>query len=159
VSVPSPAGSEGYLTYVDSSSGFRIEYPPDWSAQSGPAGTGVALVAPSSGADGFRENVNVLVVDLPDPSTSLSQYTESSLRQARTSIEGFKLLRSGPATLADRSAERIIYLGNIGRDLKFEAVWLVERGHAYVLTYTATPDSFARLEPTAEAIIASFTLG
>ena len=46
-----------------------------------------------------------------------------------------------------------------GRDLKFESVWLVEKGRAYVVTYTATPDAFAGTEPTAEAVIGSFELG
>jgi hypothetical protein len=159
ISVPSPARSAGYLTYVDSSSGYRIKYPPDWSEQSGSAGNAIAFVSPAqNAADDFRENVNVVVGDLPDPSMSLRQYTDASLRQAKTTIDGFELLRSGPAALASRSAERATYLGHIGRDLRFEAVWLVEKGRAYVLTYTATPDAFAHFEPTAEAIFESFQL-
>jgi len=159
-SLPSPASTAGYLTYVNSSFGFRIKYPPDWSPQAGSAGAAIAFVSPAQGSsDSFRENVNVLVEDLADPSMSLGQYTDTSLRQAKTAIDAFRLLRSGPATLASRSAERVIYLGQIGRDLKFESVWLVEKGRAYVVTYTATPDAFAGTAPTAEAVIGSFELG
>jgi len=158
--LPSPPSTTGYLTYVNSSFGFRIKYPPDWSTQAGSAGAAIAFVSPAQGSsDSFRENVNVLVEDLADPSMSLGQYTDTSLRQAKTAIDAFRLLRSAPATLASRSAERVIYLGQIGRDLKFESVWLVEKGRAYVVTYTATPDAFAGTEPTAEAVIGSFELG
>lgn len=160
-SEPSAASSAGYLTYVDSTYGFRIQYPPDWTESVGSAGAVVAFVSPpQSAADDFKENVNVLVQNLPDPSMSLGQYTDLSLRQAGSIIDGFKLLASGPSTLAGRSAQRVMYLGQSGNhDLKFDAVWLVEKGRAYVLTYTATRDSFDAFRPTAEAIIESFSLG
>ena len=160
-SEPSAASTAGYLTYSDATYGFRIQYPPDWSEQAGTAGSVVAFLSqPQGPSDDFRDNVNVLVQDLPDPSTSLQQYTDLSIRQGPDVIDGFKLLSSGPSVLASRSAERVTYLGRPGgRDLKFEAVWLVEKGRAYVVTYTATPDTFDSLEPMAEAIIESFRLG
>jgi hypothetical protein len=160
-SEPSPASTAGYLTYSDATYGFRIQYPRDWSEQAGAAGSVVAFVSqPSGQSGGFRDNVNVLVQDLADPSTSLQQYTDLSIRQAPDLIDGFKLVSSGPDVLAGRSAERVTYLGQSGNhDLKFEAIWLVERGRAYVITFTATRDTFDAVAPMAEAMIDSFRLG
>jgi len=119
----------------------------------------VAFLSPQAGSSDFRANLNVIVQDLADPSMPLSEYTRLSIRQGPQLIDGFKLLTSGPATLASRSAWRVTYLGRSGdRDLKFEAVWLVEKGKAYVLTFTSTRDAFDSYEPTAEAMFDSFRL-
>lgn len=160
-SLPSPASQAAYLTYGDSTYGFRIKYPPAWSEEVGTAGSVVAFLSPQQGgSDDFRDNLNVLVQDLPDPSTPLSEYTRLSLRQAPQIIDGFKLLTSGPSTLASRSAWRVTYLGQSGNhDLEFEAFWLVEKGRAYVLTFTAARAAFDAFEPTTEAMIDSFQLG
>ena len=126
----------------------------------GNVGAAVTFLSPSDGPDDrFRESVQVLVQDLPFSTMTLRQYTDISLSQATSQIPDFTLLSSNPTLLADREAQRVIYRGQQGAyELKWEQVWLVDRGRAYVITLTAELNRFATLHATAEAIIQSFGL-
>ena len=124
------------------------------------AGAAVTFLSPSEGPDDrFRENVNVLVQDLPFSTMTLRQYTETSLSQATSQIPDLKLLSSNPTLLADREAQRVTYSGQQGGHfLEWEQVWLVDRGRAYVITLTAELSRFYTIHATAEAVIQSFAL-
>ncbi len=150
----------GYLTYRDAAWGFRISYPPDWSELVG-VGGGVVTVAsaPESADDPYQENVSVAAEDLPNPGVSLGQFTATSLTRARDAIAGFRLVSSGPATLAERPAWRVVYRGEAnGVQLQWESVWLVQQGRAYSVTYAAQPSRYRAMLPVATTIIDSFQL-
>lgn len=145
---------------MDAASGFRVGYPPDWSAEAGTGGAAVSFIGPGAGSGGGPESVTISVQDLADPSIGLDQFTGLLLTQYRQSIDSFRLLGRSRSTLADRTAERLEYTGQSGgAPTHWESAWLVERGRAYVVTYAAPPDRFEQAWPTAEAIIGSFALG
>jgi len=155
---PSAGATSGFLTYHDSTFGFRIEYPPDWSAQAGTEGT-VATFLSSGATGGFASSVAVQAEGLSDPSQTLQRYADVWLSEQARSISGYRLVSSDPGVLSDRSAQRVTYTGQLGTiDLRWEAVLVVDRGRAFALTFVAAPNRFDGELATAEAIIQSFAL-
>jgi hypothetical protein len=157
---PSNQSTAGFKTYTDAANGFTIKYPPDWEEQQGPEGAAVTFLSPrEDAADKFRENINVLIQSLPDPDMSLQEYTDLSTTQGPQLIEGFKVLDQDEISLSGHAATRVHYSGGIsGNDFEWEAVWLVEGGKAYVITFTASPDRFSDYLERAQAALNSFQL-
>jgi hypothetical protein len=157
---PSNEPTAGFKTYTDAGNGFTIKYPPDWEEQQSPEGAAVAFLAPKEDTtDRFRENINVLIQSLPDPDMSLQEYTDLSTRQGPQLIEGFKVLDQDEISVGGHAANRVHYTGGIsGNDFEWEAVWLVEGGKAYVITFTASPDRFSDYIERARAALNSFQL-
>jgi hypothetical protein len=155
---PSAASSTGFLVFRDTSFGFRVGYPPDWSAQAGTEGTVVTFLTPGSTV-GTRASVSVLAQPLSDPAQTLDHFADVWLTEQARSISGYHLVNSDPAVLADRTARRVVYTGQQGTiDLQWEAALTVDRGRAFVLVFVATPAQFPELHATVEAIIGSFAI-
>jgi hypothetical protein len=101
----------------------------------------------------------VLIQSLPDPDMSLQDYTDLSTRQGPQLIEGFKVLDQEEISLGGHEARRVHYSGKVsGTALEWEAVWLVESGKAYVITFTASPERFSSYLGQARAALNSFRL-
>jgi hypothetical protein len=150
----------GFVVYTSASPAFSIAHPAAWTARTDVSTALVALVAPLDGSqDQFSENVNVLRQDVA-AGTTLAQYTEASLGQAGSIIQGFAKLSSAPVTLSGLPAEAVEYTGSIQkRTYHWFAEWTVTGTAAYVVTYSAKSDSYDRFLPDARATIASFHLG
>jgi hypothetical protein len=149
----------GFRTYRSDAYSFSIRYPSDWSPEEGLEGAVVVLFAPSDGpSDAFRENVNVLVQELP-AGTTLQEYDDASLEQAPDVIPDFHVVRRTRLTLDGTPAEEIRYTGSQqGSSLEWIAVWLVADDRAYVVTYTAPHADFERLLTTATTVLESLRL-
>ena len=155
---PSAASSAGFLVFHDTSFGFRVGYPPDWSAQEGTEGTVITFLEPATGS-GRPASVSVLAQPLADPSQSIGRFTDLWLAEQARSIPGYHLISSDPAVLAERTARRVEYSGQQGTViLQWEAVLTVDRARGFVVVFVATPDRFATLHATAEAVIDSFAI-
>lgn len=155
----SPAPTAGFLTYTDAANGFTIGYPPGWEKKQGGDLAITVFLSPAEGpSDDFRENVNVLIQDIPADMT-LDQYTDLSIRQGKSLVSGFTVLRTEATTLSGGRGTRLFYLGKpAGQSLEFEAVWIVRSGKAFVITFTGTRDSFSQFLAEAEGIMFSFQL-
>ena len=144
--------------YENINQGFKVDYPQTWSKQNRDDffATGVVFFSPlSNDADRFKERVSVLIENLSDD-LSLAQYTAQSIAEIK------KL--SDP----DVGEPQIISLGaNEGRQVVYDSkengkpvqrmqTWSVKNSQAYVITYTAKPDSYDAYLPIVEKMIESF---
>lgn len=101
----------------------------------------------------------MLIQSLPDPDMSLQEYSELSTEQAPQLIQDFEVLDTVTTSVGGHEAGRVHYSGSIsGNALEWQALWLVEGGKAYVITFTADPGSFSDYLAQAVPALNSFRL-
>lgn len=135
--------------------GFGVACPPAWSSEKGAFGTDLALVAPTAGAGGFQENVNVVV--RPTDAASLEGYSRTAIRQLLDAVPDARLLESRRVKLSGMPAWRVVYTGRLGRwRMRWLQEWSLRRGKVYVITYSAEAADFHGSFSGAARAIASF---
>ncbi len=144
--------------YENPNQGFRIDYPDTWSAQNRDDffATGVVFFSPlEDDSDQFKERVSILIENLAND-TSLTQYTEQSLAEIKR-LSDPDVDEAQKINLGENKGRQIVYSGEEnGRPVQRMQTWLVKDNQAYVITYTAKPDSYDKYLPTVEKMIESF---
>ena len=148
-----PPTPEGWKRYEFDEQKCSLAAPSGWTHQD--AGMAQVLLSPSD-ATAFRENVNVVREKLPS-SLSASVYRDKSLQSMQAMLPGYEQLDTGETRLGGREAAYIAYRHRMGgQDLRVLA-FLVTRGTSgYVVTCTATGESFDRYEDTFRKIADTF---
>ena len=139
--------------------GFKIDYPEVWSQQNRDDmfATGAVFSSPIEGEADFQEQISVLVEDLPKD-MSLAQYTEESLAQIKK-LSDPNVASPQTVNLGETPAQRVIYNGlEEGNWVRRMQTWSVVGDRAYVITYTALPESYDSYLPTVEKMIESFEI-
>ena len=143
--------------YEDSGQGFKIGYPDDWSQQNRDDffATGVVFFSPlEDDSDQFKERVSILVEDLGE--ISLEQYTEESLAEIKR-LSDPNVGEAQTITIGQESGRKIVYEGSEnGSAVRRMQAWSIKDKQAYILTYTAKPESYETYLPTVERMIESF---
>ncbi len=155
LSACSPSQEPG--RFYDEGKRFSIKFPQDWETKKGGMGTVVMAFSPQEGpADGFRENVNVVVEELPR-AISLQEYTELSLVNMRKLLTDFQMQESGDTSIGPNSAKWYIYSHRSG-SVKATVLqyFLVKDRRAYVISTAAEPGQFSRYKPRFEEIAQTF---
>ncbi len=144
--------------YENINQGFKVDYPQVWSKQNRDDffATGVVFFSPlEDDSDKFKERVSVLVENLSSD-MSLAQYTDESIAE----IERLSDPNVGQAreiNLGAEEARQVVYSGHEnGKPVKRMQTWSVKNERAYIITYTARPDSYDQYLPTIEKMIKSF---
>lgn len=138
--------------------GVSIEYPNDWTNQKSLMGTTLFIASPlESEKDGFSENINLVVEDLHGAEMTVDEYAEFTKAQIEALITNSNILKAEKMTFQERDAYTMEYTGQQGQyKLHWKQVYFIEKGKAYILTYTAEGDKFATYLPIADKIIQSF---
>jgi serine/threonine-protein kinase len=144
--------------YENYSQGFRVDYPRSWSKQNRDdfLATGAVFFSPlENDADRFKEQVSVLVEDLSSD-LSLSEYTKQSLAEIKQ-LSDPNIGEAKVVAMGTNEGRQIIYQGEEnGNPVQRMQTWSVNGDRAYVITYTAVPESYNRYLPTVEKIVESF---
>ncbi|RKP50101.1 hypothetical protein D7Z26_20035 [Cohnella endophytica] len=150
-SAPASDVLAGFKLFEDKSNGTSIQYPEDWKLVENAGGAIAAFLAPAEGDnDKFQENVNIIVQDLQGQDITLEQYAQISKDQINQLITDAKIV-SGETFKADDGTEfySLIYNGKQGEyTLTWQQVFAIANGKAYIMTYTAEPDSFDKYVDT-----------
>jgi serine/threonine-protein kinase len=158
---PKSTTSGNITTYENANYGFSINYPSDWTKQEHiPNGTGshvvVLFVLPTNNVS---ENLNVVVDESIEPSTTLKEQTQANLEQLQQDHPDFKLLESGNTTLAGNPAYKIVYTASANQKfIKAMQVWTLSNGSYYLITYKTGPSNYDKYVETAQQMINSFEL-
>ncbi len=153
--------SRTYLTYENEANGYSIQYPEEWQLlekESLPGTT--TFVAPLQGeGDTFRENLSVVVQNLPAGTTTLDEYTELALAEGQTYIPLFAVQQARPTTLDDNPAQEVVYTGLQGeREMRSLGVWTLARDRVYIVTYTAEELEFNTFRSIVQQMIRSMEI-
>jgi eukaryotic-like serine/threonine-protein kinase len=144
--------------YANYNQGFRVDYPQNWSKENRDDfwATGVVFSSPlENDADQFKEQVSVLVEDLPQ-NLALAEYTKQSLLEIKQ-LSDPTIGAAQNITLGSNEGRQIIYHGEEnGHIVQRMQTWSVNGSRAYVITYTAIPESYDDYLPTVEKMIKSF---
>ncbi len=144
--------------YEDPSHDFKINYPEVWSQQNRDDffATGVVFSSPlEDESDRFKETVSVLVENLSSD-ISLAQYTVQSISEIKK-LSDPNVSKAQIINLGDLEGRQVIYSGEEnGKRVRRMQTWSVKDNQAYVITYTALPESFKSYLAPVEKMIESF---
>ena len=147
-----------FFLYENPNHGFRVEYPEAWSKQSRDDffATGITFFSPLEGdSDDFKEQVSVLVENLPSD-VDLERYTEDSIAEVKK-LSDPNVAEAKKVNLGKSEGRQIIYAGEVGGNIvQRMQTWSIEDNRAYIVTYTAKPDSYDNYLPTVEKMMESF---
>ena len=117
------------------------------------------VLSPSiSDSDKVRENVNLLVQDLPND-MNLEKYVQVSEKQIQATIPNSNIIESTRELSGEFEYHKILYTGDEGEvKFKFEQHYFVKKGKAYILTLTCEQVQFDKYQEVGEKILNSFRL-
>lgn len=151
---PTPTAPGG--RYVSKAKGYSVQFPSDWTQKPSTPPLDVVALSPKDGpTDAFYENVNIIVSDLPQAISS-EEYYQLSYPQTKT-LQGFKEDSNGKSTVGGIEAHWLIALHSTNNlPIKMMQYYFTKGTRAYVITCTASVDTFAKFKPQFEAIANSF---
>lgn len=138
---------------------YVIQFPVGWKIKPGENDGDVYAISPNDRvADSFHENVNVLI-DNEATNMSLDEYYTASLNGLKTLATDFKLQENGVTQVGDEKARWLLFTHRAGvYTFKVLQYMIVANHRAYLITCTATQDTFAQYEPQFKAIVKTFRL-
>lgn len=140
-------------TYRDGLYGFTIQAPQFPAAAEGTGVMPVMFMGP--GSDGFASNINVGV---QKTTTTLDAYV--ALSKAQFEAAGFKVTSETRRKVSGKDGVVFEYAGKAqGRELRWLALAVVDADRVFVITATATPDGFGKIEKEFRACLDSFRIG
>jgi len=148
------------MKYKDYNMGVTVYYPKSWKEQSNPDTNGVVFF-PNPNADGFKDNVGLSRQDLSKfPPVTLDQYTGIIKDDTMKRLKNANVLSTEKTMLGGMEAGVMTYTaeypGQSDKPLKVRNTYVLKDKMAYILTYTATEDTFDAYLEDAKAIEASF---
>ncbi|MDH3203098.1 MAG: tetratricopeptide repeat protein, partial [Nitrosopumilus sp.] len=173
-----------FVYYENQEYEFKIQYPQNWIRIPEPAlNVIVSFIPPDQVDSKFPNTVNIQVLDSPATISSLEEYVDESTQAMKSQLSSFEILESGYTSFAGQQAFKmtsIIDYSNIDIDLeqgkisqkeplstlidsiKQESlaqgyqIVMMKDDKIYIITYTATPETFSDYFSTATKIIDSF---
>lgn len=148
----------GFERFTDEENGYSIQYPKDWTVQTKVQGVSAAFLSPSEGSDDqFNENVTLVVQDLSGAQTgTMEQYANETQKALEKMITNFKLVSSEHSE--DDKAFYLEYTGKQGQfDLHWQQAAMIKGDKAFIVTYTAEPDSIEKFQDTVGAMVDTLT--
>jgi serine/threonine-protein kinase len=139
---------------------IRLDFPEAWEVANNLEGADIVGLSPrESSEDEFRENVNVVIENLPRSMSAdtylmtLEKYMKAAEPQLEEGLAGYQLVERGSDQLGDHEAERVVYRHTAGHiQLKTLAYAVVHGRRAFIITGTAKPESFDQYRSKFEAI-------
>jgi len=143
--------------YYNSKDNYSVKFPKEWENKENFMGCSIVSLSPKlNDADMFRENVNVAVEQLPQ-GMGLNEYFDASVPTLAKVITDFQENEKGTTAINDNDAKWLIYSGRVGTTkLKCEQFYIVHDKHGYVITCSATPESYSDYKKIFEEAAHSF---
>lgn len=150
-------------TYNNTVYGISIKYPQHWQKTGTPdriTGNLVKFTLPKQGdADTYLENLNLIILDLPETRRELEQFTKFYLNEIEQSYQNTKIIEESKTQLATQSAYQVIYTFEEDKiNVKRLQVWTVKDNKAYLITYTADIAKYSEYLSTVQTMINSFKI-
>jgi hypothetical protein len=138
---PPASATETYST--EAGGGFSFSYPLTWRTSAPATGlVDVVVSAPSAEADGFVPNINVVIEPLR-LDLGAERYLEASLSAIRATFNEFELIDRGRVTIDGEAAGWIEYRWvSDGQEIHQRQAYLTRGENGFVITFSATPESF-----------------
>ena len=156
------AESSQIKTTVFEDEKYYIEYPSNWVFKQTPDSIGMRFVIGGpldSEKDDFRENLNLLVVDLMGSGMTLSDYVKYSEEGIKSQIEGYLFESSNLISVDDDVHHNFVYFGILNdQEVTFVQHYRVLHDRAYVLSFISRKNESNFKRKVGENILNSFKL-
>jgi hypothetical protein len=142
--------------YHSEAGGFSLVIPEDWEKQENVMGCALTALSPLEGqGDQFRENVNVVVEELPRK-LSLDDYVGLSRQNQEKLMTDFNVEKEADAKIGEIAAKQLVYTHRMGQiNAKLLQYVLVEGKKGFAVTCTATPESYDKYVEQFQTIVNS----
>ena len=150
----------GLQVYRSPAQGLTLHVPASWHKVERAFGTLVSFVSPLEAEDDrIRENINVIAEDFGTERPSLYEYTAGTIALLRSRDPGMTFLSSRSIALGNNPAFAVTYdEDTIIGHMRFEQVWTIVGSRMYLLTLTATPETFDRYAPIFDTMLQTIIL-
>jgi len=137
--------------------GYSCLYPAGWELQANPGGMLVLFAGPMDTDDEFIINVNIFVEELTEyAGISLDDYTENSEVQFHESLDDYQRLALDDTIISGMAARLVTYSFSIDTfKIKGTQAFFIRDNKAYIITYSATPETHSQYYSEFELIFAS----
>lgn len=157
------AGMQEKTLYENTTYGFMITYPNDWTMQEAePNNMGLVagFLAPDEDMDNPMVYVTVQIEDLPpEQNITLNEYTESILKNLESTYPDFQILTEGDMIMSGETAHVIAYsVTDQQTPYQILLAYVIRDNRAYIITYYALAEKYSNLENAAKEMINSFEL-
>lgn len=142
--------------YTDSAKGFSFNYPRNWTKSEAGDSVAVSFVSPQAVRQGgIPASINVTTEDIPG-SYSLQEYTKAAMEGLKDYIQDVSIKEEKDITINGKQGHMIVYTGTVsGKNFMWMQAWTVARNRAYIVTYSAEPNSFNTYKSAADASVQS----
>lgn len=159
----------GFLTFILSAQNkyetystdkFSIEYPLNWELST-VTGTQALFTISSpleSENDSFAENINLITQNLKGFEMTLDKYVKLNKEELSTIPDG-EMFSSKRLKKGTQEYHLIVFKGRMSNlNLKVQQLYAIKEETAYILTFTATYETYEQYHKIGEDILNSFTL-
>jgi len=156
-STPSVTDTTNSKIYENEYFGYSCLYPADWELQANPGGMLILFAGPMDTDNAFRINVNIFVEELTEyAGISLDDYTEISEVQFHESLDDYQRLALDNTIISGMAARLVTYSFAMDTlEIKGAQAFFIRDNNAYIITYSATPETYGEYYPEFELIFAS----
>ena len=89
----------------------------------------------------------------------MSNYVDENIKQLEKTATDFKLIESSKTEISSNVAQKIVNTSRQGTyTMKFLQIFTIKDGVGYIITYTATLDTYDDYYPAIERMIKSFRI-
>lgn len=151
--------SDNWKNHTDSL--YTISYPETWVLNNSlqPLAKLFVFSDQEGKDDRFRENVNLIIQQLPESSIDLDKFVLATETEVRDLITNSVIITNERSRNANGEFQHMVYTGDQGEfKLQFEQYYWVKNGEAIVLTFTAEQSKYGKYQATAKEILDSFRL-
>ncbi len=140
----------------------KICHPATWNFDDTTSGAKFFVFSPAENAqDQFSQNFNLQASNLGGESINLQQYVKLNIVHIKANIKNYQQVSIKNITVKGVRWSELVYTGNLENDplkIKFIQRFAIDKGNAFVLTYSAEANKPDKFYPTALKIFNSIEL-
>jgi serine/threonine-protein kinase len=151
-------GQEKWVDYKKYN--YKTEYPQSWTLSDAKStGSAFVMLSPIEKNETFRENINLNVSFLQGKNVTLEAYREVSVKKIKGRLPNVTILENKIVNKDSNTYLVVVWTGEVGgMSLKIKQHLYVKDNKAYVLSYSATKESYNRFIKTANRILEGFKI-
>lgn len=146
--------------YENKDAWFSVNVPEWWQTEENVYNSIVRFSAPQAEWDALRENVGIMMEQLPYKVT-LDEYYEAAKESFQSLITWYVEISKEIITINNLQGIKLIYTWKpawYDGILQQEYVFLINWTTTYIINYLATPETFSLYSKDVDTLVASFTL-
>jgi hypothetical protein len=147
-----------FLTYQDSTLGIKIDYPAGWTHELHAGGIVTFLASLESDSNTYPAGLGIEIQHLKSKNISLNNITKIQIKNLTQNHPDFKLIESTESKIGGNSAHKIVFTATDYKKNERQAmqIWTLKGDKAYLITYKAEPEKYAKYLPIIRKMLDSF---